>query len=69
MNLLMINNLFLAGFLIYIFFRGNANLDQRVAKGSMTVEQAAYYKKFLRPVCLIGAVCSLAAFVLNYVHL
>lgn len=63
------NNLLLGCFLVYTYFRGHANLDSRVAKGSMTAAQAAYYKRFLRPVSLIGALCSLGVAIMEFIRI
>ncbi len=48
------NNVFMMCGLIYFFFRGEALLDEAVAKGKITKHQAAARKRWLRPLSAVG---------------
>jgi len=57
--------LFLGCLLLFLAPRVNAAIDKRVVNGSLTEKQAAYYKRFLRPVALIGGLCCLASAIMG----
>ena len=59
------NNALLICLFIYAFCRGNAVVDRGVAKGKITPQHAASWKRWLRPLSAIGAICMLMSLILQ----
>ena len=49
-------------------FKAPSIVDEMQAKGDLSVEQVIKCKKFARPACIIGALCSFGAAVLGFLQ-